>query len=53
MDDVMKAVCACSYNQLVEKIINLKSSLDPDKVTDGKYIIIWENLYRYWWNYTK
>ncbi|CAL1299557.1 unnamed protein product [Larinioides sclopetarius] len=35
MIDVMSAVGKCSYNQLVEKIINSKCSSDPDKVTEA------------------
>ncbi|GBO07501.1 Ubiquitin carboxyl-terminal hydrolase MINDY-2 [Araneus ventricosus] len=35
MIDVMTAVGKCSYNQLVEKIINSKCSSDPEKVTEG------------------
>ncbi|KFM70026.1 Protein FAM63B, partial [Stegodyphus mimosarum] len=35
MTDVVKAVGKCSYNQLVEKIINSKSSLDADQATEA------------------
>ncbi|GBN76687.1 Ubiquitin carboxyl-terminal hydrolase MINDY-1 [Araneus ventricosus] len=35
MIDVMAAVGKCSYNQLVEKIINSKCSSDPEKVTEA------------------
>ncbi|KAF8788353.1 Ubiquitin carboxyl-terminal hydrolase MINDY-1 like protein [Argiope bruennichi] len=35
MVDVMAAVGKCSYNQLVEKIINSKCSSDPERVTEA------------------
>ncbi|GFS80138.1 ubiquitin carboxyl-terminal hydrolase MINDY-2 [Nephila pilipes] len=35
MSDVVSSVGTCSYNQLVEKIINSKCSVDPEKVTEA------------------
>ncbi|XP_042907925.1 ubiquitin carboxyl-terminal hydrolase MINDY-1 isoform X2 [Parasteatoda tepidariorum] len=34
-EEIVRAVGKCSYNQLVEKIINLKFSSDPDQITEA------------------
>ena len=38
--DMAAAVGSCSYNQLVDKIINNKSSVKPELVTEGKLLVI-------------